>query len=59
MSYVHLAHDCHVGDDVIIANAVQMAGHVTIEDRAIISGLVPIHQSYGSARSRSWEAAHA
>src|SRR2546429_8904971 len=44
MSYVHLAHDCVVGDDVIIANAVQMAGHVTIEDRAVISGLVPIHQ---------------
>src|SRR5256886_17381290 len=44
MSYVHLAHDCRVGNDVIIANAVQMAGHVTIEDRAIISGLVPIHQ---------------
>jgi len=44
MSYVHLAHDCLVGDDVIIANAVQMAGHVTIEDRAVISGLVPIHQ---------------
>jgi len=44
MSYVHLAHDCHVGNDVIIANAVQMAGHVTIEDRAIVSGLVPIHQ---------------
>ncbi len=37
MSYVHLAHDCVIGDDVIIANAVQMAGHVTIEDRAIIS----------------------
>ena len=44
MSYVHVAHDCVIGDDVIIANAVQMAGHVTIEDRAIISGLVPIHQ---------------
>lgn len=44
MCYVHLAHDCVVGNDVIIANAVQMAGHVTIEDRAIISGLVPIHQ---------------
>jgi UDP-N-acetylglucosamine acyltransferase len=44
MSYVHLAHDCHIANDVIIANAVQMAGHVTIEDRAIISGLVPIHQ---------------
>jgi len=44
MSYVHVAHDCVLGNDVIIANGVQMAGHVTIEDRAIISGLVPIHQ---------------
>lgn len=44
MTYVHVAHDCVVGNDVIIANGVQMAGHVTVEDRAIISGLVPIHQ---------------
>jgi UDP-N-acetylglucosamine acyltransferase len=44
MSYVHVAHDCVIGNDVIIANAVQMAGHVSIDDRAIISGLVPIHQ---------------
>jgi len=44
MSYVHVAHDCVVGSDVIIANAVQMAGHVTVDDRAVISGLVPIHQ---------------
>lgn len=44
MTYVHIAHDCVIGDDVIIANAVQMAGHVTVDDRAIISGLVPIHQ---------------
>src|ERR1700688_1392819 len=34
MSYVHVAHDCVVGDDVIIANHVQMGGHVVIEDRA-------------------------
>ncbi len=44
MTYVHVAHDCHVGNDVIIANSVQMAGHVTVDDRAIISGLTPIHQ---------------
>ena len=44
MTYVHIAHDCVVGDDVILANAIQMAGHVTVDDRAIISGLVPIHQ---------------
>jgi len=44
MTYVHVAHDCVVGNDVIIANSVQMAGHVSVHDRAIISGLVPIHQ---------------
>jgi UDP-N-acetylglucosamine acyltransferase len=44
MTYVHVAHDCVVGDDVILANSIQMAGHVTVDDRAIISGLVPIHQ---------------
>ncbi len=44
MSYVHLAHDCHIGDQVIIANGTQLAGHVTVHDRAILSGLVAIHQ---------------
>jgi UDP-N-acetylglucosamine acyltransferase len=44
MSYVHLAHDCKLGDGVIISNGTQLAGHVTIEDRAIISGLCAIHQ---------------
>lgn len=44
MTYVHFAHDCHIGSDVIVANSVQMAGHVTVDDRAIISGLTPIHQ---------------
>lgn len=44
MSYVHLAHDCHVGDGVIIANGTQLAGHVTIGDRAILSGLTAVHQ---------------
>lgn len=44
MSYVHLAHDCHVGDGVIISNGTQLAGHVTVEDKAILSGLVAVHQ---------------
>jgi UDP-N-acetylglucosamine acyltransferase len=44
MTYVHLAHDCQVGDDVVIANATQCAGHVTIHDRAILSGLNAVHQ---------------
>ena len=44
MTYVHLAHDCQVGDHVVIANGTQMAGHVTVQDHAIISGLNAIHQ---------------
>ncbi len=44
MTYVHLAHDCRVGDHVTIANGTQCAGHVTIHDRAVLSGLNAIHQ---------------
>jgi len=44
MSYVHLAHDCHIGDGVIISNGTQLAGHVTIDEKAILSGLVAVHQ---------------
>lgn len=44
MSYVHLAHDCQLGDSVIISNGTQLAGHVIIESRAILSGLVAVHQ---------------
>ncbi len=44
MAYCHVAHDCEIGNHVIISNATNMAGHVAIEDWAIISGLVAIHQ---------------
>ncbi|MGD2135027.1 MAG: acyl-ACP--UDP-N-acetylglucosamine O-acyltransferase [Gemmatimonadales bacterium] len=44
MAYVHIAHDCLVGDHVTIANAVQLAGHVEIQAHAQIGGLTPIHQ---------------
>lgn len=44
MTYVHIGHDCRVGDGVIIANATQVSGHVTIEERASISGLCALHQ---------------
>ncbi len=44
MSYVHLAHDCHLGDNIIISNGTQLAGHVTIEDKVTISGLCAVHQ---------------
>jgi UDP-N-acetylglucosamine acyltransferase len=44
MAYVHVAHDCIVGNNCIFANTVQLAGHVTIEDWAIIGGASAIHQ---------------
>jgi len=44
MAYAHVAHDCRVGNNCIIANAGTLAGHVTIEDRAVVGGLVAIHQ---------------
>jgi UDP-N-acetylglucosamine acyltransferase len=44
MSYVHLAHDCHVGNNVIMSNGTQLAGHVTVEEYVILSGLCAVHQ---------------
>jgi UDP-N-acetylglucosamine acyltransferase len=44
MAFSHVAHDCQIGDDVVIANHSQIAGHVEIADRAIISGGVFVHQ---------------
>jgi len=44
MAYSHVAHDCVVGNDCVIANNGTLAGHVTIEDKAVVGGLVAIHQ---------------
>ena len=44
MSYVHIGHDCRIGNSVILSNVVQLAGHVSIEDKAILSGLSAVHQ---------------
>jgi UDP-N-acetylglucosamine acyltransferase len=44
MAYVHVAHDCHLGNHLIMANAATLAGHISIGDHAIIGGLVGIHQ---------------
>jgi UDP-N-acetylglucosamine acyltransferase len=44
MAYVHIAHDCTIGDRVILANAVNMAGHVEIGSDVTIGGVVPVHQ---------------
>lgn len=44
MAYVHLAHDCILGDNIVIANSVNLAGHVTIDDWAILEGNVAVQQ---------------
>ncbi|MBO8130350.1 MAG: acyl-ACP--UDP-N-acetylglucosamine O-acyltransferase [Candidatus Marinimicrobia bacterium] len=44
MAYVHVAHDCRVGDNSILANAVNLGGHVEMDDWVVIGGLVGVHQ---------------
>ena len=44
MGYSHIAHDCVIGDEVIMANGVLLAGHVHVEDKAFLSGYVSVHQ---------------
>lgn len=44
MAYSHVAHDCILGDYVILGNAVQLAGHVTVDNYAILSGMAGAHQ---------------
>lgn len=44
MAYVHVAHNCVLADNIIIANNVAIAGHVEIESRAVIGGMLGIHQ---------------
>ena len=44
MAYVHVAHDCLIGNNVIIANSTQLAGHITIDDWVIIEGMVGTQQ---------------
>jgi len=44
MGYTHVAHDCIIGDNCILANVATLAGHVEIEDNVVIGGLSAIHQ---------------
>lgn len=44
MAYVHVAHDCVVGNDVILVNNTQLAGEVVIDDYAILGGMTAVHQ---------------
>lgn len=44
MAYVHVAHDCQVGNEIVLANSVQLAGHVHVDDYAILGAFVGAHQ---------------
>ena len=44
MAYTHIAHDCVIGDHAMLANAATLAGHVTVEDWAVVGALCPVHQ---------------
>jgi UDP-N-acetylglucosamine acyltransferase len=44
MAYVHIAHDCQVGNNTVLANNATLAGHVTVEDNAILGGFTGVHQ---------------
>ncbi len=57
MAYVHVAHDCQIGNNVILANGVQMGGHVHIGDWAIVGGLAAVHQ-FGRIGAHSMTGGH-
>ena len=44
MAYSHIAHDCDIGSNIIMANATTLAGHVTVQDWAILGGFTKVHQ---------------
>ena len=44
MAYSHVAHDCQIGNQVVMANGATLGGHILIEDHAIIGGLAAVHQ---------------
>jgi UDP-N-acetylglucosamine acyltransferase len=44
MAYSHVAHDCHIGNQVVMANGAALGGHILIEDHAIIGALSAVHQ---------------
>src|SRR5262249_53842194 len=44
MAYTHVGHDCVIGDHVMLVNAATLAGHVTVEEWAVVGALCPVHQ---------------
>jgi UDP-N-acetylglucosamine acyltransferase len=58
MACSHIGHDCHLGDGIVLSNYAGLAGHVNVEDKAIISGLTGVHQE-GNVGTLSYLAAMA
>ncbi len=44
LAYAHIAHDCIIGDNVLMSNCATLAGHITVDDHAVLGGLVAVHQ---------------
>ena len=44
MAYVHVAHDCVIGNNVIFANCVQLGGHIIVQDHVFLGGFTGVHQ---------------
>ena len=44
MNYVHVAHDCFIGDNSIIANSTELAGHCVLEEWVVTAGMCGVHQ---------------
>ncbi|MZH03440.1 MAG: acyl-ACP--UDP-N-acetylglucosamine O-acyltransferase [Nitrospinae bacterium] len=44
MAYSHVGHDCEIGNEVVVVNSTALSGHVIVENKAFISGLVGVHQ---------------
>jgi UDP-N-acetylglucosamine acyltransferase len=53
MAYTHVAHDCAIGDNVIMANAATLAGHVTVEEWAVVGAFSAVHQ-YGRVGAHAY-----
>ncbi len=57
MAYTHVAHDCSIGDKVILANCATMGGHVQIGDWVQLAACAPSTSTARSARTHSWRVA--
>src|SRR2546430_14870924 len=44
LAYAHIAHDCRLGDQIVMSNVATLAGHVVVEDYAVVGGLAAVHQ---------------